>query len=99
MKPLTEKQKRHLKALAHPLNPVIIVGGAGVTEALLKELDSTLEHHELIKVRVNAVDREARDQLITTLCEGSQSLLVQRIGHIAVLYRPAKKPQLKLPRD
>lgn len=99
MKPLTEKQKRHLKALAHPLNPVIIVGGAGVTEALLKELDSTLEHHEMIKVRVNAIDREARDQLITTLCEGSQSLLVQRIGHIAVLYRPAKKPQLKLPRD
>jgi RNA-binding protein len=99
MKPLTEKQKRHLKALAHPLNPVIIVGGAGVTEALLKELDSTLEHHELIKVRVNAIDREARDQLIAALCEGSQSLLVQRIGHIAVLYRPAKKPQLKLPRD
>ena len=99
MKPLTEKQKRHLKALAHPLNPVIIVGGAGVTEALLKELDSTLEHHELIKVRVNAIDREARDQLIVALCEGSQSLLVQRIGHIAVLYRPAKKPQLKLPRD
>jgi len=99
MKPLTEKQKRHLKALAHPLNPVIIVGGAGVTEALLKELDSTLEHHELIKVRVNAIDREARDQLIDALCEGSQSLLVQRIGHIAVLYRPAKKPQLKLPRD
>lgn len=99
MKPLSEKQKRHLKALAHPLNPVIIVGGAGVTEALLKELDSTLEHHELIKVRVNAIDREARDQLITTLCEGSQSLLVQRIGHVAVLYRPAKQPQLKLPRD
>jgi len=99
MKPLTEKQKRHLKALAHPLNPVIIVGGAGVTEALLKELDSTLEHHELIKVRVNAIDREARDQLIAALSEGSQSMLVQRIGHIAVLYRPAKKPQLKLPRD
>lgn len=99
MKPLTEKQKRHLKALAHPLNPVIIVGGAGVSEALLKELDSTLEHHELIKVRVNAIDREARDQLITALCEGSRSLLVQRIGHIAVLYRPAKQPQLKLPRD
>lgn len=99
MKPLSEKQKRHLKALAHPLNPVIIVGGAGVTEALLKELDSTLEHHELIKVRVNAIDREARDQLITALCEGSQSLLVQRIGHVVVLYRPAKQPQLKLPRD
>lgn len=99
MKPLSEKQKRHLKALAHPRKPLIIVGGAGVTEALVKELDATLERHELIKVRVNALDREQRDAMIETLCAGSQSQLVQRIGHIAVLYRPAKKPVLILPRD
>jgi RNA-binding protein len=99
MKPLNEKQKRHLKALAHPRKPVLIVGNAGVTEALLKELDATLEHHELIKVRVNAIDREERDAMIAALCEGSGSLLVQRIGHIAVLYRPAQKPQLILPRE
>lgn len=99
MKPLTEKQRRHLKALAHPRKPVVIVGNAGVTEALVKELDAALERHELIKVRVNALDREQRDAMIDALCEGSRSVLVQRIGHIAVLYRPAKKPQIILPRD
>jgi RNA-binding protein len=99
MKPLNEKQKRHLKALAHPRKPVLIVGNAGVTEALLKELDVTLEHHELIKVRVNAIDRVERDALIAALCEGSDSVLVQRIGHIAVLYRPAQQPRLTFPRE
>lgn len=99
MPPLSEKQKRHLKALAHPRKPVIIVGNAGITETLIKELDATLEHHELIKVRVNAIDRLEREALIRVLCEESGSQLVQRIGHIAVLYRPAQKPQLKLPRD
>ena len=48
---LTQAQKRHLRKLAHALKPVIIVGNAGLSEALLQELDTTLEHHELIKAR------------------------------------------------
>lgn len=95
---LTESQKRHLRKLAHSLKPVVIVGSAGLSEGLLQELDATLEHHELIKVRVNAEDREARQALLGDLCSKSRSELVQFIGHIAVLYRRAEKPRLQLPR-
>ncbi len=94
---LTEPQKRHLRKLAHTLKPVIIVGGAGVSAGVLQELDSTLEHHELIKVRVNAVDRDARQTMVAEIVEKSGGQLVQVIGHIAVLYRRADKPRLQLP--
>jgi RNA-binding protein len=96
--PLTEPQKRHLRKLAHNLKPVIIIGNAGFSEGVANELELTLEHHELIKVRVNAEDREARDALIQQICERARCELVQRIGHIAVLYRPAQEPTIRLPR-
>lgn len=95
--PLTEIQKRHLRKLAHDRKPVIIVGSGGLSAGLLNELNSTLEHHELIKVRVNAEDRDARRALITELCDAGGAELVQSIGHIAVLYRRAEKPRLMLP--
>ncbi len=95
---LSEKQKRHLRGLGHSLKPVVIVGGGGISEGVLEELDGSLEHHELMKVRVNAVDREERDAMIAALCENSRAELVQRIGHIALLYRPARPPRLKLPK-
>lgn len=95
--PLTEPQKRHLRKLAHTLKPVIIIGNAGFSEGVANELELTLEHHELIKVRVNAEDREARDALIVQICKSAACELVQRIGHIAILYRAAKKPTIRLP--
>ena len=96
--PLTEAQKRHLRKLAHKLKPVVMLGNAGFSEGVANELDLTLEHHELIKVRVSAEDREARDALIKAICESARCELVQRIGHIAILYRAAKKPSIRLPR-
>ncbi len=95
--PLTEPQKRHLRKLAHNLKPLIIIGNAGYSEGVANELELTLEHHELIKVRVNAGDREERDALIGQICTGASCELVQRIGHIAILYRAAKKPVIRLP--
>ncbi len=94
---LTGKQKRHLRGLGHDLHPLVTVGDKGLSENLLAELDQTLEHHELIKVRVNAGDREERKLLIDQLIEKSGSELIQTIGHIALLYRKAKKPSLQLP--
>jgi RNA-binding protein len=85
--PLTEKQKKHLRGLGHTLEPVLLTGGAGVTPGLLAELDTTLAHHELIKVKVRAGDREARDAMIDALCSASGAELVQRIGHVALLWR------------
>jgi len=86
--PLNEKQKKHLRRLGHALEPVLLTGGAGVTPGLLAELDSTLAHHELIKVKVRAEDRESRDAMIDALCSASGAELVQRIGHVALLWRP-----------
>lgn len=85
---LTEKQKKYLRRLGHDLEPVLLTGGAGLTAGLLAELDASLAHHELLKVRIRAGDRASRDALIRTLCEGSGAELVQRIGHVALLWRP-----------
>ncbi len=94
---LSELQKRHLRGLAHKLKPVVMLGNAGFSEGVANELDLTLEHHELIKVRVSAEDRETRDALIKEMCAAAKCELVQRIGHIAVVYRKAKKPSIRLP--
>lgn len=90
---LSEAQKKHLRGLGHALKPVIMVGDAGLTESLMAEFESTLSHHELIKVRVRVGDRQARDSIIDELCETGSATLVQRIGNMALLYRenPEKK--------
>jgi len=85
--PLTEKQKKYLRRLGHELEPVLLTGGAGLTPGLLAELESTLDHHELLKVRVRAGDRDGRDTIIRALCDSSGAELVQRIGHVALLWR------------
>jgi RNA-binding protein len=98
---LSEHQKKHLRRLGHQLKPLIIVGDAGLSDSLLAEYDTTLDHHELIKVRVRVGDRDARDAIIETLCDKSRATLVKRIGNVALLYRPnlSKKQdkRLKLP--
>jgi RNA-binding protein len=94
---LTSAQQRHLRKLAHNLKPLVIIGNNGLTENVVSEIDQTLAHHELIKVRVNAEDREERDAMIAAMCEGLECALVQRIGHIAVIYRAAEEPVIRLP--
>ena len=75
------------------------MGGKGVTDALVTEVDGALEHHELVKIKVAAADREAREALIAELAARLDAALVQRIGHVAVLYRPSReKRQIVLPR-
>lgn len=95
---LTEKQRRHLKGLAHPLKPVILMGNAGLTEAVVTETDRALTDHELIKVRLPGADREERDAALAALAQRTTSALVTRIGHVAVLYRPNPQlPRIVLP--
>ena len=94
---LSAAQVRHLRKLAHPLKPLVIIGGNGLTENVVKEIDQTLAHHELIKVKVNAMDREERDAIIAAFCEELGCELVQRIGNTAVIYREAEKPKITLP--
>ncbi|MFT4255716.1 MAG: ribosome assembly RNA-binding protein YhbY [Pseudoxanthomonas sp.] len=96
---LTAAQNRFLRGQAHDLKALLQTGGKGVTPAFLAELDEVLERHELVKVKVAAEDREARDALIAEIVGHSDAALVQRIGHVAILYRPAReKRQIVLPR-
>jgi RNA-binding protein len=96
---LTPAQNRFLRGQAHDLKALLQIGGKGVTPAFLAELDEVLERHELVKVKVAAEDRQARDAMIAQLADKSASALVQRIGHIAIFYRPSKeKRQIVLPR-
>ncbi|HHC71273.1 MAG TPA: ribosome assembly RNA-binding protein YhbY [Thiotrichales bacterium] len=94
---LTEKQIRHLRRLAHPLKPVVMIGARGLSEGVKREIDLSLAHHELIKIRVAADGREERRRMIETACAEADAELVQAIGHVAVLYRPAEKPVIQLP--
>lgn len=79
-------QKKKLKAQAHPLNPVVIIGQAGLTEAVIKEINVALDAHELIKVKIRA-ERDERAAIREQICEQTKAELVQSIGQIAVIYR------------
>ena len=96
---LNNAQKRHLKALAHARKPIVIVGDKGLTPAVLDEIGLALDHHELIKVRLNAEDRDARADMIDTIRTTLEAELVQRLGHIATLFRRnPERPRVELPR-
>lgn len=95
---LSEVHKKFLRGRGHSLKPVITVGDAGLSESLLKEFESTIRHHELIKVRVRAPQRSERDELIDVLCARGSACLISRIGNVALLYRPnPEKPRIILP--
>lgn len=97
MKP-DESQKKHLRGLGHQLKPLLMVGDAGLSDSLLLEFESTLAHHELIKVKVRVGDRASRDAIITKLCTDFSATLIQRIGNVALLYRanPDKQPAKRI---
>ena len=80
-----------LKARAHPLEPVVIIGGKGLTDEVVKEVDRALAAHELIKVRAPGMDREEREAAFQALCERTGAAPVQAIGKVFVLFR--KKPE------
>ena len=95
--PLTENQKRQLRKLGHNLKPVVMIGANGYTDAVNEEINLALEHHELIKVRVSGAERDSREQMIKEMSERNKAELVQRIGHIALLFRRNKeKPRIEL---
>ncbi len=78
--------KKKLRSQAHGLKPVIIVGQAGFTEAVLAETEIALDHHELIKVKIRA-ERDDRLAICDKICDATTANLIQLIGQIAILYR------------
>ncbi|HET7395256.1 MAG TPA: ribosome assembly RNA-binding protein YhbY [Gammaproteobacteria bacterium] len=98
MKSLTEKQKLHLRGLAHHKQPVVRTGNAGLTANVLMEIDNALAAHELVKVKLVADDRAARLAMIDAICTKTKSTCVQQIGHVASFYRRhPDKPKITLP--
>ena len=92
--PLTNPQRRQLKGLAHHLKPVVMVGQHGLSDGVLNEVAVALDAHELIKVRAAETDREARNALLSRICDSLGAAPVQHIGKILVIYRPAPdKPE------
>ena len=85
---LTPVQRRELKARAHHLEPVILIGDAGITPAVLREIDISLKSHQLIKIRVHGDDRNARLRMIGDISEALDASLVQHVGKVLVMFRP-----------
>lgn len=77
-----------LRRQGQKLRPVVRLGAQGLTDAVLREIDLSLKHHELMKIRVPAEDRDQRDGIIAEICERLGAEHVQRVGHVALLYRP-----------
>ena len=86
-------QKKQFKAQAHALSPVVIIGQAGLTDAVIKEINISLDAHELIKIKIRA-ERDERLTHTTAICNVTGAALVQSIGQVVVLYRKnPKKPR------
>lgn len=96
---LSAKQKKHLKTLAHPLKPVILLGANGLTEAVIAETEQALDHHELIKVKIPGEDRELRRAIIDAIVRETGAAEIQLIGKTLVLYRPSEQQRIQLPRS
>lgn len=85
---LTAKERAHLKARAHALEPVVHLGGSGVTEAVVAEVDRALTAHELIKIKIGTDDREQRVAMGDAVCSRTGAAAVHRVGKVLILWRP-----------
>ncbi|MBS9431394.1 ribosome assembly RNA-binding protein YhbY [Photorhabdus hainanensis] len=95
---LNKKQVQHLRSLAHPLKPVVMIGNNGLTEGVLAEIEQTLSHHELIKVKIAGEDRETKNLIADAIVRESGAYNVQIIGKILVLYRQSEERKIILPK-
>jgi RNA-binding protein len=96
--PLDGKQRRHLRALAHDLKPVVQVGKEGVSDAVVRATDQALTDHELIKVRLPQIDKDERDAMADALRARTRSHLAALTGRVAILYRRhPDEPKIRLP--
>ena len=95
---LTERQRKYLRGLGHVLNPVLMIGSAGVTPAVIAEARRALHDHELIKVKYRGAERVERDAGLANLATSTESVLVQKIGHTALYYkRRNDRPGIVIP--
>ena len=87
---LNSKQIAHLRGLAHSLSPVVMIGNNGLTDNIFKEIELSLNAHELIKIQVAGDDRDARKLIYTQICEKTNAVAVHHIGKQLVVYRASE---------
>ena len=92
---ISQMEKKALKAAGHNLKPVITIGMNGLSESLLLEFEKTIDHHELIKIRVRISDKYSRKELIEELCNKSKSQIISAVGSTAIVFRKNPKSQKK----
>jgi RNA-binding protein len=90
---ISSQERSALRAAAHPLRPVVLIGERGLTESVLKEIDLNLKAHQLIKVRVAGDDREARSTMLETICDTLGCASVHHLGKTLIIYRPTPGAQ------
>ncbi|MAI39262.1 ribosome assembly RNA-binding protein YhbY [Alteromonas sp.] len=95
---LSNKQKQFLKGLAHPMKPIVQLGSNGLTEGVVAEIDSALNHHELIKVKVPSDDREEKSLIMDAIVRETNAHKLQVIGHTLIIYRPSEDRKIQLPK-
>jgi len=86
---LTARERSHLKGRGHALEPIVQVGQSGLSDAVVVELERALTAHELIKVKINGADRDARRAIVDAICARTEAVAVQQVGKVALLWRPA----------
>ena len=91
MKDLSSVERRALRARAHSLDPVVIVGNGGLTAGVVAEVERSLKAHELIKIRIGGMDHDEREAACAAICDQTSAAPVQHIGKILVIYR--KRPE------
>lgn len=94
---MNSKQISYLRGLAHNLNPVVMISNKGLSESVLKEINVSLDAHELVKIKVMGDDRGLRAKLLTDICEQTSAIAVHHIGKQLVIYRQSSKPKIVIP--
>ncbi len=94
---LSSKQKKYLRGLAHSLNPVVMIGNNGVSPGVVQEIDSTLDCHELIKIRIRCENQEDLAAILQELLVDVKASVIQTIGHSVILFRRSMEQKIALP--
>jgi len=94
---LTGKQKNYLRGIAHAMNPVVMIGGKGLTNAVMNEIELALDQHELIKIKLPSNSKPEKVALLAQITSKSNSQPVQLIGRVGVIYRASDEAKITLP--
>ena len=92
---LKEFQRKSLRRRGHNLKPIVAVGTGGLTDGVLAELESALNHHELIKIKIRIGNQECRNAVLQEILEHSEAIIIQKIGNVALLYRAAETKEIR----